>query len=283
MENLQRNARLLPQPEDYFHGLDWGKEMLPREILAFCRTSQDHRTTGWEGISAKAGRYDQHARHVLIIALEGDGLLGAESSTWKLVKGQAALLKPYTIHYYVDLPEEFCWLYLTFDLDQELDDGVRTITPALKGQLSNFFKHYQSKEALEASSSLGNILHLLQKENSQNEVQPAPDDNFIGKVKEYIMAHLDQDLSIPVIAQQVDVSESYLRAQFRENAGVSLGHFVRSLRLVRSTYLMQEEGNDLAEVAKKSGFNSLTSFTRAFRRMYDMTPSDFRRIHKPTS
>ena len=283
MKELQKNARTLPQPKDYFHGLDWGKEILPKEILAFCRTSQDHRTTGWEGISAKAGRYDQHARYVLIVALEGDGLLGAENSTWKLAKGQAALLKPHTIHYYVDLPEKFCWLYLTFDLDQELEDGVRTITPPLKDQIDDFLRQYQSKNALAASSSLGNILQQLQKEDRQEEVQPAPDENFIGIVKEYIMAHLDQDLSIPVIAQEVGVSESYLRAQFRENTGVSLGHFVRSLRLVRATYLMQEKGNDLAEVAKKSGFNSLTSFTRAFRRMYDMTPSNFRRINKPTS
>lgn len=282
MLEVEKNVRKLPQPEDYFRGLDWGKQLLPREILAFCRSSQDHRTTGWEGISAKAGRYDQHARCVLIIALEGDGLLGAESSTWKLAQGQVALLNPYTIHYYVDLPDQFCWLYLTFELDQNLEDGVRTLTPDLQRQLEDFLETYQAGRALDASSALGRLLTDLQKESRHLEVQPAPDDNFIGQVKEHIMAHLDQDLSIPVIAKEVDVSESYLRAQFRDNAGVSLGHFVRSLRLVRSTYLMREEGNDLAEVAKKSGFNSLTSFTRAFRRMYDMTPSEFRRKNRNT-
>lgn len=269
-------ARQLSEPSDYFKGLDWGEEILPREVLAFCRTSQDHRTTGWEGISAKAGRYDQHSRYVFIIALEGEGLLGAESAVWKLMPGKAALLKPYTIHYYVDLPDKFTWLYLTFDLDQDLEDGVRPVSVELEVQIEDFLAKYQSQMALPASSVLGEILGEFQKGKRQEIVHPSGDDNFIGKVKEYIMANLDQDLSIPVIAEKVDVSESYLRAQFRENAGVSLGHFVRSLRLVRSTYLMQEEGNDLAEVAKKSGFNSLTSFTRAFRRMYDMTPSSFR-------
>lgn len=282
MLEIEKYARKLPQPVDYFRGLDWGKELLPREILAFCRTSQDHRTTGWEGISAQAGRYDQHARCVLIIALDGTGLLSAESSTWKLAQGQVAILNPYTIHYYIDLPEEFCWLYLTFELDQDLEDGVRTLTPELQSQLDLFLQVYQAGQALAASSALGGLLRDLQQESRHPEVQPILGDHFIGQVKEYILSHLEQDLSIPVIASEVGVSESYLRAQFRENAGVSLGHFVRSLRLVRATYLMGEAERDLAEVAKKSGFNSLVSFTRAFRRMYDMTPSEFRRKNRNT-
>lgn len=273
-------ARKLAEPTNYFEGLDWGDEILPREVLAFCRTSQDHRTTGWEGISAKAGRYDQHSRFVFIVALEGTGLLGAESAVWRLAPGQAALLRPYTIHYYVDLPEKFTWLYLTFDLDQDLNDGVRPISAAIMSQLQDFLGEYHAEKALTASAILGGVLGDFQQGARQEVVRPSGEDNFIGKVKEYIMANLDQDLSIPVIAEKVEVSESYLRAQFRENAGVSLGHFVRSLRLVRSTYLMEEGGNDLAEVAKKSGFNSLTSFTRAFRRMYDMTPSSFRRKNR---
>lgn len=280
IEDMIHTARQLPEPVNYFKGLDWGDEILPREILAFCRTSQDHRTTGWEGISAKAGRYDQHSRYVLIVALEGGGLLGAESAVWKLAQGQAALLKPYTIHYYVDLPDQFTWLYLTFDLDQELSGGVRPLTAEMMKQIEDFLSEYKSGAALPTSAALGGMLRDFQKGERQEIVHPSGEDHFIGKVKEFIMGNLDQDLSIPVIAEKVEVSESYLRAQFRENAGVSLGHFVRSLRLVRATYLMQEEGNDLAEIAKKSGFNSLTSFTRAFRRMYDMTPSSFRRKNR---
>ena len=89
------------------------------------------------------------------------------------------------------------------------------------------------------------------------------------------MSHLSGDLALETLAKIAELSESHLRAIFREETGVSLGHFVKSGRLVRSTYLI-DEGVDLPEVAKQSGFQSLTSFTRAFRRMYDMTPSDYR-------
>ena len=89
------------------------------------------------------------------------------------------------------------------------------------------------------------------------------------------MGALSGDLSLEKLAQIAELSESHLRAIFREETGVSLGHFVKSVRLVRATYLITE-GVKLPEVAKQSAFKSLTSFTRAFRRMYDMTPSEFR-------
>ena len=74
-----------------------------------------------------------------------------------------------------------------------------------------------------------------------------------------------------------DPTESYLRAVFRDGAGVSLGNFVRSVRLVRATYLLEQGKLDLGVIAGRTGFGSLTSFTRAFRRMYEMTPSSYRK------
>jgi AraC-like DNA-binding protein len=196
---LIETARNLLQPDDYFSGLDWGGEILPREIVSFCRMAQDHRTSGWDGISAKAGRYDQHSRYVLLISLEGDGSMGVETNTRQIHEGEAHLLFPHQIHYYIDLPEKFTWLYVTFDLE------------------------------------------------------------------------------LPALSTVMGVSESYLRAVFRDGAGVSLGNFVRSVRLVRATYLLEQGVLDLGVIAERTGFGSLTSFTRAFRRMYEMTPSSYRK------
>jgi len=112
VENLER-------PADYFAGLEWGSELLPEKILCFKRLQQDHTTNGWEGISAKAGRYDQHGRYVLLMALEGEGKLGVESEVWPVKIGQALVLFPHQVHYYVELAETFCWLFVSFELRTE--------------------------------------------------------------------------------------------------------------------------------------------------------------------
>lgn len=276
-------ARSLGQPEDYFSGLDWGGEILPREIVSFCRMAQDHRTSGWEGISAKAGRYDQHSRYVLLVALNGSGSMGVETETRRIGEGEAHLLFPHQIHYYIDLPEEFTWLYVTFELEgparQILElwrNGGRKVEAKAKVLLLKFMAEYQDENGLGASMALGKVFEAMEAaQPALNEAEP--DADLVAQIKKHVMENLEGDLAMPALSKAMGVSESYLRAVFREGAGVSLGNFVRSVRLVRATYLLEQGELDLGVIAERTGFGSLTSFTRAFRRMYEMTPSSYRK------
>lgn len=276
-------ARDLGQPKDYFSGLDWGGEILPREIVSFCRMAQDHRTRGWDGISAKAGRYDQHSRYVFLVALEGSGSMGVETNTRAIREDEAHLLFPHQIHYYVDLPDRFSWLYVTFELEgsarQILElwrNGGRKIDAKAKGQLLKFLEKYEEEDGLGASIALGKVFELMETAEPARSVAE-PDADLVAQIKKHVMENLEGDLAMPALSSAMGVSESYLRAVFREGAGVSLGNFVRSVRLVRATYLLEQGELDLGVIAERTGFGSLTSFTRAFRRMYDMTPSSYRK------
>lgn len=280
---LIKAAHSLEQPKDYFSGLDWGGEILPREIVSFCRLAQDHRTSGWDGISAKAGRYDQHARYVFLIALEGNGRMGVETSTRQIHEGEAHLLFPHQIHYYIDLPDHFTWLYVTFELEgparQILElwrDGGRKMDEASRKLLLEFLAQFEKGDGLGASIALGKVFESMESADpAANSAEP--DADLVAQIKKHVMENLEGDLAMPGLSKAMGVSESYLRAVFREGAGVSLGNFVRSVRLVRATYLLEQGELDLGVIAERTGFGSLTSFTRAFRRMYEMTPSSFRK------
>lgn len=276
-------AQGLGQPKDYFSGLDWGGEILPREIVSFCRMAQDHRTSGWDGISAKAGRYDQHSRYVFLVSLEGDGSMGVETNSRQIHEGEAHLLFPHQIHYYIDLPEQFTWLYVTFELEgparQILElwrEGGRKIGPEAQELLLDFLSKYEESDGLGASIVLGKVFEAMESAPpAMNRAEP--DADLVAQIKKHVMENLEGDLAMPALSKAMGVSESYLRAVFREGAGVSLGNFVRSVRLVRATYLLEQGELDLGVIAERTGFGSLTSFTRAFRRMYEMTPSSYRK------
>jgi len=282
MSDLVEKSQGLKEPANYFQGLDWKGELLPREIVSFCRMVQDHSIGGWQGISAKTGRYDQHSRYVLLVALEGSGRIGVEADICQINEGDAHLLLPYQIHYYVELPKSFTWLYVTFDLEQSFEgwkgDG-RNLSIRSRKLLNDFLDKYENNEGLLASLSLGEILRELSR--SEPVVRKVINEgDLVVKVKNFVMSHLEGDLALPVLAEAMGVSESYLRAVFREETGVSVGNFVRSVRLVRATHLLEREDHGLSEVARMAGFASLTSFTRAFRRMYDLTPSAYRKRSK---
>ncbi len=283
IKQLIAAAKTLEQPKDYFSGLDWGGEILPREIVSFLRAAQDHRTSGWDGISAKAGRYDQHSRYVLLVALEGSGCMGVETERRQICEGDVHLLFPHQIHYYIDLPEKFSWLYITFELEgparQILElwkNGGRKLDEKAEALLQVFLDQYQREDGLGASIALGKVFEGMESAQAAEQVGES-DVDLVAKIKKHVMENLEGDLAMPALSEAMEVSESYLRAVFRDSAGVSLGNFVRSVRLVRATYLLEKGTSDLGEIAEKTGFSSLTSFTRAFRRMYDMTPSSYRK------
>jgi len=286
-EDIVERARALPVPEDYFAGEDWSGMVLPRNILCFSRVRQSHEIGGWEGISPVSGRYDQHARFVLLVLLEGAGQVGVETDVWDLKPGHSIVMFPHQIHYYMELPEEFCWLFVTFELEKNAWGKLETLQnqprkvsqyggALLQNVLNAYHETSSEDKALKVSVILGKLLQEL---NIGEFVKTGEAEaGLIARSREYVFSHLDGDLSVNAIAEKMGCSGSYLRERFREEAGVSLGHFVRSVRLVRATHLLRETDKGVGMIAQKCGFGAFTTFSRAFSQVYEMSPSEYRKV-----
>lgn len=284
---LKKATENLAAPVNYFKGLDWREGLLPRNILCFSRLQQSHEVAGWEGISARTGRYDQHSRFVLLYLVEGEGDVGVETETWHLKEGDTVLLFPHQVHYYLALPENFCWLYTTFDLDKEhwselgeLRGSPRRLDESARSALRDFMMAYATAgNRQEIFAMCQSLRAFLEKVRSGEPIVPFRQQDGVGsRVREYIFSHIEGDLAVSTLAEKMECSGSYLRERFREEVGVSLGHFVRSVRLVHATHLLRESVDGVGEISLKCGFNSFSSFSRAFARVYGMSPSEYRKV-----
>ena len=289
---LIKRVKAIAEPGDYFKGIDWGSLCLPRNILCFSRQCQRDENEGWSGISAQSGRYDQHSRFVLLVILDGAGRVGVETELWQFDEGEGVLMFPHQAHYYMELPKDFCWLFVTFEMDGEertvlddLRDRPRAVTAACRKKLQTFLENYESgasaEKALQASVDLGHVLEEFKAGSLLKSVRSAG--GTVSKVREYVFGHLAADLSVDAIASAMECSGSYLRERFREEAGISLGHFVRSIRLVKATELLREGTNGVGVIAQECGFGSFTTFSRAFSQVYGMSPSEYRKSARNTS
>jgi AraC-like DNA-binding protein len=227
---------------------------------------------------------------VLLLALEGSGRVGVETDVWQFHAGEGMLLFPHQVHYYMDLPDEFCWLFVTFELErdarsvlEELRDRPRTLTPGCLEKLETFLSTYETgaspEQALQASVDLGHVLGEFKQGEALTAVGAGA--GTVSKVREFVFGHLADDLSVDAIAKEMGCSGSYLRERFREEAGISLGHFVRSVRLVQATQLLREGSLGVGEIAQQCGFGSFTTFSRAFSQVYGMSPSEYRKSTRP--
>ncbi len=94
----------------------------------------------------------------------------------------------------------------------------------------------------------------------------------------YIENHLDDELSLEKIAEELNYSRFYIARVFRENTGLTLYRYIRGRRLNESARKLTETKLSVIEIAFLAGYHSQQAFTQAFHREYDCTPQEYRRI-----
>lgn len=88
--------------------------------------------------------------------------------------------------------------------------------------------------------------------------------------------HIEDPVAISDIARQLHISVRLLENLFKEAMQTSPGKYYRSLRLQVARRLTEESKLSAQEIAVRTGFNSLSAFSRAFKTKYDVSPTQSR-------
>lgn len=90
-------------------------------------------------------------------------------------------------------------------------------------------------------------------------------------------AYLNPEISIVEVARQIGTNRSYLSDFLNHNCNSTFVDYVNNLRLEYAERLMKEDSNiSIEAISISSGFNSLSTFRRAFSKKYGSTPSKYR-------
>jgi AraC-like DNA-binding protein/mannose-6-phosphate isomerase-like protein (cupin superfamily) len=98
----------------------------------------------------------------------------------------------------------------------------------------------------------------------------------IFHAKQYIQAHLHQELTLQSVAQAVHLSRTQFIILFRQQTGQSFVEYVTELRLEWACQLLRETGWTIHHVCEFIGFKAPAYFHRLFRRKMGMTPQQYR-------
>jgi AraC family transcriptional regulator len=123
-------------------------------------------------------------------------------------------------------------------------------------------------------------VHLLCHYTSEGEPIREPSQGLTSQqvkwVIDYIQAHLCQELSLEVLAEQTDLSPYHFARLFHQTTGEGPHQFVLRQRVERAQRLLKETGAPLAHIAVESGFANQSHFTRIFKRHLGLTPRTYR-------
>jgi AraC family transcriptional regulator len=106
------------------------------------------------------------------------------------------------------------------------------------------------------------------------------DDIRLRRIKDYIAAHIEEDITVADLASQANLSLFHFTRLFTATIGVPPHRYVAQQRLERSMTLLAEGQMALSDIALACCFSSQTSFSRAFRQATGMTPGQYRKLFR---
>ena len=119
---------------------------------------------------------------------------------------------------------------------------------------------------------LMNRLFLNSEKN--RDIEDIQYDKTIEGVLNYINSNLENDLSIDTIASEFFISKYYLMRKFKNQIGSSIHNYVVQKRLILARSLISD-GLSMSSVCSRCGFNDYSSFVRAFKKVYGVSPSNY--------
>lgn len=117
-----------------------------------------------------------------------------------------------------------------------------------------------------------------EEENIDNAFMSAQiNDVTTEKIMKFITEHIaDPDLKIDDIAQAIGMSRSVLYGKIKNAIGMTPVDFVRHIRIMRATEMLQQTDETLASIAYAVGFSDPKYFSKVFKKEMGVIPSEYR-------
>ena len=108
----------------------------------------------------------------------------------------------------------------------------------------------------------------------------APDNNLAGTL-EWIIDHLEQDLSLTTMAHNANLSTRQFSRRFKETTGTTPHHWLLRQRILRARELLEQGSISIEEVARRCGFASTAAMRPHFTRFVTTSPTAYKRSFAP--
>lgn len=120
--------------------------------------------------------------------------------------------------------------------------------------------------------------HLLERmRHSYHEYNALLEADTIQQIKQYIIEHAHQDISLDTIGKEVGLSPIYISKIFKEQLGVNYINFLTECRIEKAKKLMRDPEKSLKEITFEVGYHDPNYFSKVFKKMCNTSPTEYRK------
>lgn len=177
-------------------------------------------------------------------------------------------LSDYILHHFPRVEQ------ITGGIDNEITDLLTALRREAEGKSAGY-RHRVRSLCTDLIVAVSRKSGAARGERAGPEAGPAA--HIVVAAKEYVLKHLEKDMTLGEIAWHVGKGEEHLARVFKRETGRSVFDYVRESRVNKAQTYLLDPALSLTEIAGRCGFRSLSFFSRTFRQLAGMSPSAYRR------
>ena len=238
-----------------------------------------------------------HSNTELIFVLYGDITLIVDDKTYIMKEEDICIINPKSNH--VIKGNHYELLTISLQLNQLKFKNTEDLYFDLNSSGNTFSSNYDIirrliAQLVKVSSSGENrymtlsLLYSLISYLIDNFQTSAPlkltlskENKRLEDILTYIDDHYKENLQLNDLAKRFSLTPSYLSSYFKKNTGMTFLDYYNQLRLTAAVNEMLTTTQALETIVFSNGFSDYRSFTKLFKRSYDILPSVYRKQHTP--
>lgn len=233
--------------------------------------------------------------------ISGTGTLYADDSTgttktYHLKSGEGFLIFPNQITTYIadkELPWEYVWIEFDGLRAKEAMDTAgfsldRPIFHTKKRDMSQKMEEELVYIATHSDETIFNIighLYLFLDYFMRSTVSTVVNgstklqDYYIKEAITYIEQNFQNDISVVDIANRLGINRSYFGKIFKQTLKQTPQEFLINYRMIKATELLRLTKMSIGDISKAVGYENQLHFSRAFKKIYNISPREWRNIN----
>lgn len=237
-----------------------------------------------------------HAEIEFVYVVKGKLEIEIEDTKYEVEEGQFIIVSPDTLHDFVSTEaDSLIWvarIYLTDILtcaasDQSFSDIYRCsiivqATDKMKEimkelEFANYGVLNKCYAVLKATELTIEILHNKSCIKKSIRVEMIENSATIVKMQRFIESSLHKDITLPMVAEYLGFSPSYCSKYIKKKTNQNFLDYVSAIRMREAETLLSTSDMSITDISYNTGFNSIQSFNRIFKKSRGVTPTEYRK------
>ena len=148
---------------------------------------------------------------------------------------------------------------------------------ALRMQITDYILKPVNYEEVGSCIDRLKIALYEKKKMEKREEENNQEERTITGIIRYLREHLEEEISLNILADEFHMSPQYISQLFKNEIGVNFLAYLTNLRMEKAKKLLISTSLSIGEISEQSGYGDYRVFTKAFKKAEGSTPSQYRR------